>query len=190
MTWETLANEVLKYYYDYADKNGRDQFTSCEVLVNRLKITQQKLDDVLGYLEMKKYLQISKDYVTPYCQTDSRITVEGIDYLESLNNSAVEIAPSPQQNITIMNSTITGSAIGSGNTVSATIENSFSTIRQLDLSDEDKQIIDEMEEETRKKDPSLDRFLEKIKMLGKEHRDTIAEEGIKILGALARSLIG
>ncbi|MDU9377162.1 hypothetical protein McpSp1_18090 [Methanocorpusculaceae archaeon Sp1] len=190
MDSKNLGIEVLKYYQKYADEHGMDKFTVCTQLSNVLSVEPIQLGNAISILEQKGYLQVVSLFGISMYEAESRITAEGIEYLGSLDKPVVETAVSTFPLIAIMNSTITSSVIGTGNTVSITIADSFNAIRELPLSDDEKQIVNEMEQEANKANPSLDWILEKAKLLWKNHGTEITNEVIKIFGVLIRSQMG
>ena len=178
-----LRIAVLKYYSDFADRTGSLEFSECTQLASTLEVTENELGNAVTYLKDKGCIDGSYSYGPNPASGVFHITTKGIDYLE---NPHTETKQPPSYNLTI-NGDVTQSQIAVGHNAKIQISNAFNNIRQLDLTEDEKEIVNEMEEITKSEHPSIDAILEKSKSLWQTHGNTIKDSLIQIVTSIITS---
>lgn len=178
-----LRIAVLKYYLDFADKNGSMNFSECTQLASTLEVTENDLGNAVKYLKDKGYIAGSYYYGPNPASGLFHITTKGIDYLE---NPPSETKPTPSYNVNI-NGDVIQSQIAVGYNAKIEISHAFKNIRQLDLTEDEKEIVNEMEEIAKSEHPSIDAILEKSKSLWQTHGKTIKDSLIQIVTTIIAS---
>lgn len=178
-----LRIAVLKYYSDFADKNGSVNFSECTQLASTLEVTENELGNAVIYLKDKGCIDGLIYYGQKPASGSFHITTKGIDYLE---NPPSETKPTPSSTINIHGDVIQ-SQIAVGYNAKIEISHAFNKIRELDLTEDEKEIVKEMEEIAKSDHPSIDAILEKSKSLWQTHGKTIKDSLIQIVTTIIAS---
>jgi len=160
---EKIRKAILEYYYEYWQKKP-DAWASCEQLAEELGISNEQLGANLRYLHDKGLLKALKT-LEPYERWLYKITDLGID--------AVENPHKFNQSIPFINL-----FLGDVGTVMQAQEiriengfyNAFKLAEELNISVEILRAVEEIEQETRKRDPNWQRIKDLVQKVKAEEK--------------------
>lgn len=183
-----LRTKVLIYYQDIADRKGSEYYSNCLSLIDKLGVTGTELGNAVEYLFDKGYIITKSLPGANLAEGMSKITGDGRDYLE--NPPTTNQQTPSVTNVVTFNGSVSNSQIAVGTNPLIEITNSFNKIRELPLTQEELEIVTEMEKNAKSEHPSIDAILEKGKSLWNNYGTSIKQEICTIGLALLKSQLG